>query len=50
MSDIGSVLRLFVNGALGVMDHPSIILQRIRGVTIMRYINLHFTYLLTYFK
>ena len=23
-------------------------LQRIRGVTIMRYINLHFTYLLTY--
>ena len=24
------------------------VLQRIRGVTIMRYINLHFTYLLTY--
>jgi len=26
------------------------VLQRIRGVTIMRYINLHFTYLLTYFS
>jgi len=24
------------------------VLQRIRGVTIMRYINLHFTYLLTF--
>jgi len=25
-------------------------IQRIRGVTIMRYINLHFTYLLTYLQ
>jgi len=26
------------------------VLQRIRGVTIMRYINPHFTYLLTYLQ